>query len=98
MTKTEPVEKAIAKELIETPGTKVEILPTGGVKIGDNRGFWHRAWDSWVIWIQAFGGILATIWLALPQDTVLSLVPAKYVAIGLLTYNIITALARMRNL
>lgn len=98
MTEIEPVEKVIAKELIETPGVKVEILPTGGVKVGDNRTFWRRAWDSWVIRIQVFGGILATIWLAIPQDTMLSLIPAKYAAIALLLYQVITTLARMRNL
>lgn len=77
---------------------KVEVLATGGVKVGDNRSWLRRVWESWVIRIQALGVTIAGLWIMIPQETILGVIPEKYHAWGLLAYAIITAWARMRNL
>jgi hypothetical protein len=94
-----PLEKAIATEVLQRPGTPVEIRPNdAGIVIGDHRSFWRRVYDSWTCKLQAVAGVIFAVWLAIPQDTMLAVVPQKYAAAGMLVYCILTALVRMRNL
>lgn len=59
---------------------------------------WRRVISSTVLWIQAAAGVFAALWLAIPQETFMALVPAKYVAWGTIIYAVVTALARMRSI
>lgn len=94
-----PVEKAIAADALQRPGTPVEIRPDGaGIVIGDRRPWWRRVWQSWVIRIQAAAVLLSGLWLTIPQETILGVIPQQYLPYGVLTYAVITALARMRSL
>lgn len=59
---------------------------------------WRRAINSTVLWIQAAAGVFAALWLAIPQEAFMALVPASYVAWGMIIYAVVTALARMRSI
>jgi hypothetical protein len=56
-----------------------------------------RIMASWTVRLQVVTGVAATVYLTIPQETVLGVVPPEYVAKALLAHTIVTALARMRN-
>lgn len=94
-----PIDKAVAVRMLDKPETPVEILPdNAGVKIGDHRPWWRRVYDSMVVRVQGLSVVLCTVVLALPSDVLAAAIPPKYAATGILIFNIITTLARMRTL
>lgn len=78
--------------------TAIKVLPDGSVRVGRFVSIWHRIVNSAVMWVQAVTGVLAAAWLAIPQETIMSLIPSKYVAWGMIGYAIINVLARMRTI
>lgn len=99
-TENEHVEKIVAtaklETLLEQPKASVVTTPDGGVKV-TTAPLWKRVWVSWTMRLQAVTGILATIWLSIPQETLLAVIPSKYVASATLGYVILTAIMRMRT-
>lgn len=99
---TDPVENIVAgaklQELMEHPDIEVKRLPDGGVRVGKFISIWKRLVSSTVVWVNAIAGVLASAWLALPQETIMSLIPAKYMAWGAIVYAIVNVLARMRTI
>lgn len=97
----DPVEKAIATDKLDTLLQKpeVKVLPAsdGSVKV-TTLPWWQRCWQSWVIRIQAVGAVFVTIWLSIPQDAFVDVIPNQYQKYGVLTYVVVTALARMRTI
>lgn len=85
-------------DMLSDPTTPIKPLPDGTVKVGQEPPWWRRCLASWVIWLQGLCGVLATIWLSLPQDIVMAAIPTRYVAYGAIAYNIITTLARLRSI
>lgn len=59
---------------------------------------WKRVTGSVVIWVNTIAGVLAAAWLAIPQETIMALIPAKYAAWGMIVYAIVNVLARMRSI
>lgn len=102
----EPVAISKLEVLLDAPvaalplpvDTTIRAMPDGSVRVEKFSSIWWRLVNSTVIWIQAAAGVVATIWLAVPQEAFLSVVPAKYVAWGTIFYAIVTSLARMRSL
>lgn len=84
--------------LLQQPETKIEALPTGGVKVGDNRTWLRRAYDSWVIRFQAVTVFFCGLWIMIPQETIMAVIPDGYLPYGVIAYALVNALVRMRNL
>lgn len=78
--------------------TAIKVLPDGSIRVGRYVAIWRRFMNSATMWVQGVAGVLAAAWLAIPQETFMSLVPSKYVAWGTIAYAIINVLARMRTI
>ncbi len=84
-------------EIIADPSLPTKPLPDGTVIVGTRPTWIKRAMQSGVVKLQAATGVVCVIWLAVPQDVVMAVVPAEYAAKGLLVYTVATAVVRLRN-
>lgn len=94
------VAEAKLETLLENPATVVKALSDGGVNVTDVP-LSKRILKSWTMRLQAATGVVATVYLVIPQEVILGVVPPEYVSTWaprvLLGHVVVTALAKMRN-
>lgn len=82
--------------LLDNPDVVLKVQSDGGVKVTD-ASLPKRIWKSWTVRIQAATGIAAAVYIMVPQDVILGVVPPEYLAKALLAHTVVTAFVKIRN-